>query len=163
MAENTNTRKFEILNQFIKDLSFEAPNSPRIFFEKIEEKPNVEVGFEIKSAPAGAHLFEVNIHLTVKNSLKERTLYFIELSYSSMVALNAENTNEENTDILLKQVPAYLFPFARSIVTDLTKESGFPPFVLAPIDFSKVEVKQQPVSGEAPANETAPAPTPANE
>ena len=155
MTENTNVKKFEILNQFIKDLSFEAPNSPRIFFEKIEEKPNVEVGFDIKSTPAGEHLFEVNLHLTVKNSLKEKTLYFIELSYSSMVALNAENTKEEITDILLKQVPAYLFPFARGIITDLTKESGFPPFVLAPVDFSKVEIKQAPVQKEEP--------TPANE
>ncbi len=150
MTENTNVKKFEILNQFIKDLSFEAPNSPRIFFEKIEEKPNVEVGFDIKSTPAGEHLFEVNLHLTVKNSLKEKTLYFIELSYSSMVALNAENTKEEITDILLKQVPAYLFPFARGIITDLTKESGFPPFVLAPVDFSKVEIKQAPVQKEEP-------------
>ncbi|MBR4315670.1 MAG: protein-export chaperone SecB [Alphaproteobacteria bacterium] len=153
MAENTNIKKFEILNQFIKDLSFEAPNSPRIFFEKIEEKPNAEVGFDIKSAPAGEHLFEVNIHLTVKNSIKEGILYFIELSYSSMVALNAENNNEENTNILLKQVPAYLFPFARSIVADLTRESGFPPFVLAPVDFSKVEVKQAVnTQNTAPAN-----------
>lgn len=150
MTENTNTKKFEILNQFIKDLSFEAPNSPRIFFEKIEEKPNVEVGFDIKSTPAGEHLFEVNLHLTVKNSLKDRTLYFIELSYSSMVALNAENTQEEITDILLKQVPAYLFPFARGIITDLTKESGFPPFVLAPVDFSKVEIKKEPVQNTEP-------------
>ena len=142
MAENTNVKKFEILNQFIKDLSFEAPNSPKIFFEKIEEKPNVEIGFNIKSAPAGENLFEVNIHLTVKNSVQKSTLYFIELSYSSMVAVNAGNTNEENTNILLKQIPAYLFPYARGIVSDLTKESGFPPFVLAPIDFSKVEVQQ---------------------
>lgn len=142
MTENKQVKKFEILNQFIKDLSFEAPNSPRIFFEKIEEKPNAEVGFEIKSVGVGENLFEVNLHLTVKHSLKERVLYLIELSYSAMVAINSENSKEENTNILLKQVPAYLFPFARGIVSDLTKESGFPPFVLAPIDFDKVEVKQ---------------------
>ena len=152
MAENTNVKKFEILNQFIKDLSFEAPSSPRIFFEKIEEKPNIEVGFDIKSAPAGEHLFEVNLHLTVKNSLKENVLYFIELSYSSMVALNTENKPDEITEILLRQVPAYLFPFARCIVTNLTKESGFPPFVLAPIDFSKVEIQKQPEQKPTPAN-----------
>ncbi|MBR1544607.1 MAG: protein-export chaperone SecB [Alphaproteobacteria bacterium] len=149
---NNTEKKFEILNQFIKDLSFEAPNSPRIFFEKIEEKPNVEVGFEIKSIPAGEHLFEVNLHLTVRNALKDRVLYFIELSYSAMTVLNKENVPEENTDILLKQVPSYLFPFVRGVVADLTKESGFPPFILAPIDFSKVEVQQQPKE-EQPANE----------
>jgi len=151
MAENnTNTKSFEILNQFIKDLSFEAPNSPKIFFEKIEEKPNVEVGFDIKSTAAGEHLFEVNLHLTVKNALKDRVLYFIELSYSSMVVINGENSQEETTNILLRQVPAYLFPFARGIVTDLTKESGFPPFVLAPIDFSKVEINPQPIQENKP-------------
>ena len=61
-----------------------------------------------------------------------------------MVAINSENTEDENTNILLKQVPSYLFPFARGIVTDLTKDSGFPPFVLAPIDFDKVEVQKKP-------------------
>ena len=157
MAENTKQKKFEILNQFIKDLSFEAPNSPRIFFEKIEDKPNVEIGFEVKSMAAGEHLFEVNIHLTVKNTLKESTLYFIELSYSSMVAVNAEVSKEEEAEILIRKVPAYLFPFVRGIVTDLTRESGFPPFVLAPVNFDNVEVK----TSEVPAN-TTPAPEPAN-
>ncbi len=142
MTEKIEQKKFEILNQFIKDLSFEAPNSPQIFFEKIEEKPNIEISFEIKAVPSGENLFESNLHLTVKNSLKDRVLYLVELSYSAMIAVNKDNSKEENTEILMKKVPSYLFPFARSVVTDLTKDSGFPPFVLAPIDFSKVEAKK---------------------
>ena len=111
----------------------------------------------MKSMAAGEHLFEVNIHLTVKNKLKESTLYFIELSYSSMVAVNAEVSKEEEAEILIRKVPAYLFPFVRGIVTDLTRESGFPPFVLAPVNFDNVEVK----TNEAPAN-TNPTPEPVN-
>ena len=148
-------KKYEILNQFIKDLSFEAPNSPKIFFERIEEKPAIEIGFEVKSEAAGENLFEVNLHVTVKNSIRDRVLYFIELSYSSMVGIMNENTAEENTEILLRKVPAYLFPFVRGIVADLTRESGFPPFVLAPVDFENVEMKRNDINGQQPSAQPA--------
>ena len=146
-------KKYEILNQFIKDLSFEAPNSPRIFFERLEEKPNIEVGFEVNSNPAGENLFEINLHVTVKNSIKDRTLYFIELSYSSMVGVMAGNTQEENTEILIRKVPAHLFSFVRAIIADLTRESGFPPFVLAPVDFDNVEIRRNEAQAPQPANQ----------
>lgn len=135
-------KKYEILNQFIKDLSFEAPNSPKIFFERLEEKPSIEVGFEVNSKQAGENLFEVNLHVTVKNSIRNNVLYFIELSYSSMVGIAQDNKDEENTEILIRKVPAQLFPFVRAIIADLTRESGFPPFVLAPVNFDNVEIKR---------------------
>lgn len=141
-----NTKKYEILNQFIKDLSFEAPNSPKIFFEKIEEKPNVEINFSVKSAAVSEKLFEVNANLTVKNTLKEHTLYLIELSYSSMVAIEESVEKEEKEEIILKKVPAYLFPFMRAIVADLTKDSGFPPFIVAPIDFDNIKREDEPAN-----------------
>ena len=146
-------KKYEILNQFIKDLSFEAPNSPKIFFERLEEKPAIEVGFEVNSNPAGENLFEVNLHVTVKNSIKDRVLYFIELSYSSMVGLMSGNKAEENTEILIRKVPAHLFPFVRAIIAGLTRESGFPPFVLAPVDFDNVEIKRNDTQATQPANQ----------
>ena len=69
----------------------------------------------------------------------------------------ADDISTEEAEILIRKVPAYLFPFVRVIVTDLTRESGFPPFVLAPVNFDNVEVK----TNEAPAN-TNPAPEPVN-
>ncbi|MBD5404931.1 protein-export chaperone SecB [bacterium] len=154
MNENVknNTQKkpeFEILNQFIKDLSLEAPNSPKIFFEKIEEKPNMEINLEVKSTPVNEKLFEVVLHIKVKNSLKENALYLIDLSYGAMVVLNVEDEETKKAH-LLKSVPAYLFPFVRSLIADLTKDSGFMPFVLQPINFDGLkEENKQPL----PANE----------
>ncbi len=154
MAENIQNNaqekpEFEILNQFIKDLSFEAPNSPKVFFEKIQEKPNMEINLEVKSTPVNEKLFEVVIHVKVKNSLKDNVLYLIDLSYGSMVVLNVEDEETKKTH-LLKSVPSYLFPFIRSLVSDLTKDSGFMPFVLQPINFDKLKAEPQ---VQAPANE----------
>ncbi|MDR2098506.1 MAG: protein-export chaperone SecB [Rickettsiales bacterium] len=134
---------FEILNQFVKDLSFEAPSSPKIFFDKIEGSPNIEIGLEVKTAPAGEKLFEVVLNLKIKNTLKESTLFLIELSYAAMAVVNTEDAAAREK-ILIKTVPAHLFPFVRAIVADLTRESGFNPFILQPINFDEMKAQQTP-------------------
>jgi preprotein translocase subunit SecB len=139
---NQNKPEFEILNQFIKDLSFEAPNSPKVFFEKIEEKPNMEINLEVKSTPVNEKLFEVVLHIKVKNTLKNNVLYFIDLSYGAMTVINVEE-EETKKNHLLKSVPSYLFPFVRSLIADLTKDSGFMPFVLQPINFDNLKAEPQ--------------------
>lgn len=149
--QNNNSKQpeFEILNQFIKDLSFEAPNSPKIFFEKIEEKPNMEINLEVKSTPVNEKLFEVVLHIKVKNTLKNNVLYLVDLSYGAMAVLHVED-EEIRKNHLLKTIPSYLFPFVRSLVADLTKDSGFMPFVLQPINFDVLKAENvQP----NPANE----------
>ncbi len=146
--------KFEILNQFIKDLSFEAPNSPKIFFDKIEDKPNMEINLEVKSTPVNENLFEIVLHIKVKNSVKENVLFFIDLSYGAMVVLH-EKDEEVRKNILLKSVPAHIFPFVRSLIAELTKESGFMPLVLQPIDFNVLQAQPIPQNNQnpQPANE----------
>lgn len=153
MIETTQTKpEFEILNQYIKDLSFEAPSSPKIFFEKIEEKPNMEIGLEIKSIPVNETLCEVVINLKVKNILKDNVLYMIDLSYGAMVALHTEDKDIKSKHIL-KTVPSYLFPFVRGLIASITKDSGFMTFILDPINFDNIKAVPQPV----PETEVQPA------
>jgi preprotein translocase subunit SecB len=141
--------EFEILTQFIKDLSFEAPSSPKVFFEKTEGTPNIEIGLEIKTAPAGEKLFEVVMNMKIKNTLKDATLFLIELSYAAMTVVNNED-KAARENILVRLVPAHLFPFARAIIADLTRESGFNPFILQPINFD--EMKARPAAAGAEKN-----------
>ena len=140
MTDNVTSSEFEILNQFIKDLSFEAPNSPRIFFESNETTPKVETQFAIKTANSGENLYEVNLHMTVKNMLEKEVLFFIELSYSAMVAITPEIEQDSISEILIKKVGPYLYPFVREIVANITKDSGFSPFVMGLVDFDKVKI-----------------------
>jgi preprotein translocase subunit SecB len=138
MENKTKSPDFEILNQFIKDMSFEAPSSPKIFFEQVQDKPNIEIGLEVKTQPAGDSLFEVGVNLKVKNTVGSMTVFLIELSYAAMVVTKIEDAAARE-NILSRSVPAYLFPFIRGVVADITRVSGFTPFVLAPINFDTIE------------------------
>ncbi|MDR1008921.1 MAG: protein-export chaperone SecB [Rickettsiales bacterium] len=132
--------EFEILNQYIKDLSFEAPSSPRIFFEKLEGQPKIDMNLEVKTAKMGDELYEVVMNLKITNTLADKPLFVIELAYGSMAAVHI--TEEEALKRLLtKTIPSHLFPFIRAVIAGVTADSGFSPFVLNPINFDKVELK----------------------
>jgi len=145
--------EYEILSQFIKDLSFESPSTPQIFFEKPPQtQPSLNVNLEIKTQKIGEELYEVILGIKVNNTVGQKPLFVIDLAYGAVVAIR--NKDEEKIkDYLTKATPAHIFPFIREIIASLTRESGFAPFVLAPIDFSQVAFQQTPVApGPAPAN-----------
>lgn len=123
-----------IAAQFIKDLSFEAPDLPQVLME-LKEPPLLTVNVDIKAEHLKENHFEVMLKLKVhtKNQ-EEKTLFVCELNYSSLVQLNVPE-KEHVEPMLLVEVPRLLFPFARQIIADLTKESGLMPIILAPIDF----------------------------
>jgi preprotein translocase subunit SecB len=132
---------FEILNQYTKDLSFEAPSSPKIFFEKLEAAPKIEMGLEVKSAKLADELFEIALTLKVSNKLDDnRSLFVIDLTYAAVAAVHVKD-DEGIKRIVTKSVPAHIFPYVRSLVSDITGASGFAPFILNPIDFDKVALK----------------------
>ncbi len=143
MNNDMNNKKFQILNQFLKDLSFEAPSSPAVFFEKNETAPSIDTKFEIKTINSGENLFEVNLQLQVSSKIAEKTLFLIEISYSAMVSINPQELAADKiVETLIKEVSPYLYPYVREIVSILTKDSGFPPFVMTAIDFNKIEIQK---------------------
>jgi preprotein translocase subunit SecB len=131
---------FEILNQYTKDLSFEAPSSPRIFFEKLEGAPKVEMGLEVKSAKLADELFEIALTLKITNKLEERALFVIDLTYAAVAAIHLKGEDDIKR-MVTKTIPAHIFPYVRALVSEVTGASGFAPFMLNPIDFDKVVVK----------------------
>jgi preprotein translocase subunit SecB len=131
---------FEILAQYIKDMSFETPALPKALFEKIEAAPALEVSMEVKTVRAGDSLFEVALGNRVQSRAGDRVLFVADISYAAMVAVHVAD-EAERMRILTKSVPAHLFPFVRALVADLTKDSGFPPVVLKAVDFDAIEMK----------------------
>ena len=146
--------EYEILTQFIKDLSFESPSTPQIFFEKNppQQQPSLNVNLEVKTQKVGEELYEVIINVKVNNTVDNRTLFVVDLSYGAVVAIHS-NDEEKIKNYITQTTPAFVFPFIREIIASLTRESGFAPFVLAPIDFSRVAFQQTsgPSIGSAPA------------
>ncbi|MDR2934052.1 MAG: protein-export chaperone SecB [Rickettsiales bacterium] len=130
----SNGQDFAIIAQYLKDLSFESPQTPQVFFTKIEEQPQIEVNIDIQAKKINDNTFDVALKVRANNKLKDKTIFLIEVVYSAVVKTTAPKEIEEQ--ILLIKVPELIFPFVRSIITSTTQDSGFPPFAMAPIDFN---------------------------
>ncbi len=137
---------FAIISQYLKDLSFESPSAPQVFFKKFDEMPSVEVNIDIQAKKAADNTFEVILKVRINNKAKEDTLFLIEVSYGCLVKLSVPKEEEEK--VLLIKVPEMLFPYLRSIITSLTQDSGFPPFAMAPIDFNVLYQSRKQVNAE---------------
>jgi len=126
--------KFGILVQFIKDLSFESPNAP-ISLQGPGENPKLQVNVQVRALKHSEDIFEVNLIFESKAESDSGVIYNIELIYAAM--FQASNIPEEYlTQVLYVDAPMILFPFMRRVVSDLTRDGGFQPLMLDPIDFS---------------------------
>ena len=119
--------------QYIKDLSFEVPNAPAIFVDMQTVQPEIGVKVNIHANPIAGNSFEVSLQLNIDAKLGDKTAFLLELVYGGVFTLNVPPDHIQ--PILLIECPRLLFPFARNIVSDTTRDGGFPPMLLQPIDF----------------------------
>ncbi len=126
--------------QFIKDLSFEVPGAPEIF-ATLREQPRIDLALDVQARPLqeGQNVFEVALQIRADAKAGETTCFIAELSYCGIFTINVEQNLLE--PVLLVECPRLLFPFARNVLADVTREGGFPPVLLQPIDF--VQLWQQ--------------------
>lgn len=124
--------QFEINGQYIKDLSFENPNAPDCFINPVQPKMDVRVDANARSV--GSDVYEVSLRIQARATRETLTLFLVELVYAGVFTLRNVPQNQIQP-ILLIECPRHLFPFARNIVADVTRDGGFPPLLLQPIDF----------------------------
>lgn len=123
-----------INGQYIKDLSFENPNAPASLSAQ-KEAPKIEVALNIEAKGLQENMYEVALKITAKATAESNVLFITELSYAGLFTLN--NVNEEQKElVLLIHCPTILFPFARRVLADATRDGGFQPLMLEPIDFA---------------------------
>lgn len=124
----------KILGQYIKDLSFENPNAPQSLTGQ-DGQPEINISVNVNAKPMSETDFEVELHLNAKASGKSSTVFVTELLYAGIFRL--ENIPQEALHpIVLVECPRMLFPFARQIIADVSRNGGFPPLMLDPIDFA---------------------------
>ena len=128
-----------VLNiQYTKDLSFEVPGAPEIF-ATLREQPRVDIQLDVQARPLqqDANVFEValQVRADAKANLNnaDQTCFIAELTYCGIFTVNVPP--EQVEPVLLVECPRLLFPFARNILADVTRDGGFPPVLLAPSDF----------------------------
>ncbi len=135
-----------ILTQYTKDFSFENPNAPASL--QMTTAPRIEINVNVNAKRAGDDLYEVELKIEAKAMNDDTTAFVVDLLYGGLFGLR--NLPEEALEpFLVVEAPRILFPFARRIVADATRDGGFPPLLLEPIDFGSLYLAQQgQVAGE---------------
>ena len=131
-APNDQQAQFTIQKIYVKDVSFEVPNSPHVFNE--QGQPNLELNLNQKVGRVADGLFEVVLHVTLTCKLADKTVYLAEVQQAGLFAL--ANFDERTLDMMLgTYCPNVLFPYVRQTLGELVSNGGFPPFYLQPINF----------------------------
>jgi preprotein translocase subunit SecB len=123
-----------VLAQYVKDYSFESPNTPGILANPPQSHPEVQIQVNVNARPFAGDDIEVELKIEVTAGKGAEMLYAIELSYAGMFrVLNVRP--EDMQPLVLIECPRLLFPFARQILAEASINGGFPPLMLQPIDF----------------------------
>ena len=122
-----------VLAQYLKDLSFESPNAPESL-TTMTGQPDVSISVNVEAKKVGDDDYEVILLLTVTAEENKKTMFIVEVTYAGLFTLN-NIPDEALQAIILIEAPRLLFPFARNIVSDATREGGFPPLLIQPVDF----------------------------
>lgn len=123
---------FAIQRVYIKDVSFETPNSPAIFTTQWQPVVNVELG-------TGAHqleenVYEVTLTITVTCKANDKTAYLVEVQQAGIFVISGFEQAQLN-GMLGSYCPNILFPYAREVISGLVTKGSFPQLLLAPINF----------------------------
>lgn len=124
--------QFEIQRIYVKDLSYEAPNTPHTFVE--EWKPEVQLNLETKSNRIQDNVHEVILSVTATVSSSKKTAFVIEIQQSGIFVITGFEA-EQLRHMLGSFCPNILFPYAREVISDVVMRGGFPQLILAPVNF----------------------------
>lgn len=132
---DTSQMRFNILAQFIRDMSFENAVAQK-GLSGGEVKPEFQVQVSLDARKRGDNQYEVvsKYKITSTNSADQSAMFLVELDYGGI--FHIEGVPEDQLHpFLLIECPRMLFPYVRRIVSDVTQDGGFPPFNMEPIDF----------------------------
>ncbi len=137
MAEETQAPtdtdpQFRVQKIYVKDVSFETPNSPQVFMTDWE--PEIDFNLGGNAQQIQENTFEVTLKVTVTVTLGQKTAYLIEVSQAGIFGALGFGADELG-HLLGSYCPSILFPYAREAVSDLVIKGGFPPMLLAPVNF----------------------------
>ena len=126
-----------VLVQYVKDFSFENPGAPNSLRARGEQAPAININVNVGANPLSENEFDVNLTLNARASANNDVLFNVELVYGGVFRIQGF-PQEHMLPILFIECPRLLFPFARQIVADATRNGGFPPLMLDPIDFAQM-------------------------
>jgi preprotein translocase subunit SecB len=129
-----------ILGQYLKDLSFENPNAPQALAPQ-QTQPDINIAVNVNARNLAPTDFEVELHLDAKATSEGKIIFASELLFAGVFRMENFPANMLHAAVLI-ECPRMLFPFARQILADATRNGGFPPLMLDPIDFAGMYQKR---------------------
>lgn len=127
--------------QYVKDLSFENPRAPQSLIQQ-KGPPDVSLDVDVKARNLAPELYEVLLTISAEAKAEGETVFMVQLTYGAVVT--AKNASQELLpSMILIETPRLMFPFARNIVADATRDGGFPPLLINPIDFVELLRREQ--------------------
>ena len=127
--------------QYVKDFSFENPRAPQSLIQPTTQ-PSVDINVDVKAQNLGPEVFEVILTINATARAQDEPVFLVELAYGTVVTV--KNTPAEMlAPLILIETPRIAFPFARAIIANATRDGGFPPLMINPIDFAELLRHQQ--------------------
>ena len=142
-------RAFLLQQLYVKDMSFESPNSPHIF-QHSDVEPETELNIRNSHTSLGNDLYEVVLHISVHAKRGDDTIFLTELDQAGVFSITGY-TPDEIARLLGTQCPTTLFPYSREAISSLIGKGGFPPLILQPINFDMLfaRAQEQQAAGQA--------------
>ena len=137
VSENSATSpSLNVLAQYVKDFSFENPGAPRSLQAR-EKAPAINISVNVNANPLSETDFDVILSLNAEAKEGDKMLFNAELAYGGVFRVTGF-PQEHMLPVLFIECPRLLFPFARQIIADATRNGGFPPLMIDPIDFAQM-------------------------
>jgi preprotein translocase subunit SecB len=135
MSEQPDQPVFSIEKLFVKDLSVEVPNAPKIYLER--DTPQVEIQMTTAANPIDDGYYEVLVSVTVTAKLADKTVFLVEASQGGVFQIR-NVPQAELEPVLGITCPNILYPYVREVISDAVVRAGFAPVVLNPVNFDAI-------------------------
>jgi preprotein translocase subunit SecB len=140
----------KIVNQYIKDLSFENPNVHKLI-SGAGNQPSLQLEVNVSGQRVEGDLYETAIDFKATATNNLGTIYVLETVYAGLLKIESIPDGALEPFLLISG-PTMIFPFLRRLVADVTREGGFPPLLLDPIDFGGLYQQRQRQGAQAPGS-----------
>lgn len=139
-------RMIAVNAQYVKDISFESPKAPMSLIGD-KPRPEINISVDVGAKKMGEDLYEVSLKITSNAESKEEgkdseTLFIAEITYGGLFTIKGMSEGQLEPSLLI-YCPTLLFPFIRRILADVTRDGGFPPLMLDPVDFAGLYTQKQ--------------------
>lgn len=144
-------QQFAIQKVYLKDVSFESPNSPQQFAEE-SEQPQINVQLNTSHQAIAQDTYEVVLEITVTATQNEKTAFLVELKQAGIFTI-AGFPQENLGGMIGAYCPETLFPFAREAISEMIVKGGFPSLLLHPVNFNALYTQKMQQQGAAEADQ----------